>query len=73
MIKGKSSMVPRKKSKIIRVIKVTFRVKSSQGSDKNFRKLGTEKLRETSKELLTISLSFVTCYYNYNFIVMVQL
>ena len=64
-------MVPRKKSKMITVIKVTFRVKSSQGSDKNFRKLSTEKLRETSKELLAISLSFVTCYvhwYNwYNF------
>ena len=68
-------MVPRKKSKMITVIKVTFRVKSksSQGSHKNFRKLGTEKLRETSKELLTISLSFVTCYYNYNFVIMVQL
>ena len=69
-------MVPRKKFKMIAVIKVTFRVKSSQGSDKNLRKLGTKKLRESSKELLaislsfvTISLSFVTCYvYNwYNF------
>ena len=48
MIKGKSSMVPRKKSKIIRVIKVTFRVKSSQSSDTNLGKLGTKKLRETS-------------------------
>ena len=55
-------MVPRKKSKMITVIKVTFRVKSSQGSDKNLRKLGKKKLRETSKELLAISLSFVTCY-----------
>ena len=75
MIKGKSSMVPRKKSKMITVIKVTFRVKSksSQGSDKNFRKLGTEKLRESSKELLAISLSLITCYYNYNFVIMVQL
>ena len=54
-------MVPRKKSKMITVIKVTFRVKSSQGSGKNLGKLGTKKLRETSKEL-AISLSFVTCY-----------